>query len=120
MTPTDHDDVLVLERRFWTEGGGDPAFWRTHFASEGLVALSFGVMDKDQTVDAMGRAQPWRAVEMTDPRVRSLGDHAVLLTYRADAVREDDSTYAAVVGSVYVRYDGDWQLAFHQQSPVAG
>ena len=32
--------------------------------------------------------------------------------------RRDNYTYEALMSSVYVRRDGEWKLALHQQTPV--
>ena len=42
--------------------------------------------------------------------------YLAILTYRARAVRGDTERYQALVSSVYVRRDGAWKLAFHQQT----
>jgi len=39
-----------------------------------------------------------------------------VLTYRWRS-RRGDSTYAAVMSSVYARRDGAWRLVLHQQTP---
>lgn len=114
----DDHDALVVERRFWTEGGGNPEFWREHFADGGLVVLPMGVLDKQATVAAMAGAPPWSSVMMADIEVRVLADGAVAIAYRATGLRDDTEPYEAMVGSVYLAVDGDWQLAFHQQTPI--
>ena len=117
LSDEDRGAILALEQRFWFEGGGDPAFWREHFADDGVVALRFGLMDKDQTVEAMAQGQAWTEMEMEDVRVVALGDDAAAVAYTARAVRDDGSGYEAVVGSAYSRRGGQWQLCFHQQTP---
>ena len=47
-----------------------------------------------------------------------IADDAALLSYRFRGRRGDDFTYTALMGSVYVRRDGAWRMAFHQQTPV--
>lgn len=111
------DELVDLEERFWIEGGGSPDFWQAHFADDGVVALPFGIMDKDATVQAMSGAAPWTQVAMRDLRIVRLGEASALVTYRASARRAGDATdFDAVVGSVYRKRDGAWQLVFHQQS----
>ena len=52
------------------------------------------------------------------PRSLALSADVAALQYRASARREgDDSPYHALVTSVYVRRDGAWRLALHQQTP---
>lgn len=115
--PDRTQELIGLEERFWLEGGGNPDFWQDHFADDGVVALPFGVMDKDATVQAMGSAEPWTRVDMHELRVVPLGDASTLVVYRATARRAaDEQDFEAVVGSVYVKRDEAWYLAFHQQS----
>ena len=119
MSQQDLDGPVELEERFWLEGGGNPGFWRRHFAEDGLVALPLGVMDKAATLQAMQQAGPWSHVEMQDLRVLPIEDASVLVSYRARARRSEDADeYQAVVGSLYLRREGSWQLLFHQQSPA--
>jgi hypothetical protein len=47
----------------------------------------------------------------------ALGDDAAVVGYRGTATR-DDQPYTALFNSTYVREDGDWKLAVHQQTPV--
>jgi hypothetical protein len=113
-------DVVDLERRFWTEGGGNPTFWSEHFADDGVVALPMGVLDKAQTMAAMEQAGPWAQASLDDLRILPIGDGSVALTYVARARRNsDDSEYIAVISSVYAHRDGAWVLVLHQQSPMS-
>jgi hypothetical protein len=110
-------ELVELEKRFWIEGGGRPGFWQAHFADDGVVVLPIGIMDKDETLQAMQGAPSWTRVEMDELRVVPLSNSSVLLAYRASARRAvDQADFEAVVGSVYRRQDGAWQLVFHQQS----
>jgi hypothetical protein len=40
------------------------------------------------------------------------------VTYRASATRAGEPPYRALMSSVYVRVDGRWRLALHQQTPL--
>jgi hypothetical protein len=40
------------------------------------------------------------------------------VVYRVNAQRAGEEPYAAIVSSTFLRGDGRWLLAFHQQSPV--
>jgi hypothetical protein len=111
-------DVTDLERRFWTEGGGNPNFWSRHFADDGLVALPMGMMDKPQTVAAMHQAQPWSQATLDDVHLVLIADDVAALSYHATARRSgEQADYTAVVSSVYVRRSGEWLLVLHQQTP---
>jgi hypothetical protein len=115
-----HDELLALERRFW-EAAGDPDFYRRRFAEDGRCVFGFGVMDKAATVAAMESAPPWTTYEINGVTLVELGPQVAALTYSAAATRRGDEPYEAVVSSVYVHRDGEWQLALHHQIPrVAG
>lgn len=115
--PNIRDELVALEERFWLEGGGNPDLWRSHFADDGVVALPFGIMDKNQTIEAIAHGKPWARVDMDDLRVVPVTGTSVIVAYEATAARvDDDEDYLAVIGSVYVQRDDSWQLLFHQQS----
>jgi hypothetical protein len=111
-------DLREQEERFWG-AAGDAGFWDEHFADDGVVALAMGLMDKRTVVEAQDAAAPWATYALDDVRVVELDDQVVSISYRVTARRAgDDSDYVAVVTSVYVRRDGDWVLAVHQQTPA--
>ena len=41
----------------------------------------------------------------------------VTLTYHVTASRAEGQPYTAWLTSTWVRRDGDWRMAFHQQTP---
>jgi hypothetical protein len=81
------------------------------------MAFSFGVLDREAAIEAMAAAPPWERFEITDPQAVPLGRDAGALVYRVVAHRAGEEPYAAVISSTFVREDGAWRLAFHQQSP---
>jgi hypothetical protein len=109
------EELVELERRFWF-AGGDPGVYRDHFADGGRCVFSFGALDKEATMAAIEGATPWEAVEFEDVTTVDLGPDTVALVYGADARDAGGNRYRAAVSSVYVRRDGAWELALHQQS----
>lgn len=113
------DELLPIERRFWA-AGGDPDFYRDHFADDGRCVFGPGIMDKDTVVASMAQAAPWTEVAIDRDEAIPMGDDFATLVYHATARRApDDPPYEANVGSVYVRRDGRWQLFLHQHAPTA-
>lgn len=119
---TNHDDLFAIEHAGWaalsTSGDAAAAHYAGALARQVLVVLPGGLVidDRDEVVRSMSGA-PWDAYELADPRVVELGDGARLLSYRGTA-RRGDTDYEALFTSVYVREDGEWRLAVHQQTPT--
>jgi len=111
-------ELLEMEHRFW-QSSTDPAVYREHMADDGVMVFPYGVgvMDKDMVVYAIGaNAEEWAAYDLLEPRAMPLGDDAALIVYKAVAERPDDEPFKAWVSSTYVRRDGRWMLACHQQT----
>lgn len=112
------DQLLQLEEGFWN-AAGDGDYYREHMAPHGLCVLPAGVLDKDETVAAIGEAEPWADFEVRDVKILDLGDDEAALCYKAEAARKNHpSAYTALVSSVYTRLHGKWKLSLHQQTPV--
>lgn len=77
-----------------------------------------GVLGKEETVASISQAPRWRNVKLTELHVVMPATDAALLVYRATARRAEDAQYVTRASSVYVRQDGVWRLALHQQTPA--
>ena len=115
------DELIELERRGW-EALAAGAQEATRFYGDVLdreVAMLFpggmALTDREQILQSMGGA-PWASFALEDPRVLWLTPDCGAVVYGVVAVREG-VTYSALVSSIYARRDGDWKLAFHQQTP---
>ena len=110
-------DLIALEEQFWK---GDADFYRQRLTPEALMVFPdpIGVLGKEETVASISQAPRWRDVEFTEVRVVTLATDAALLVYRATARRAGDARYVTRASSVYVREEGAWNLAFHQQTPA--
>jgi hypothetical protein len=114
------ETLIEVEREGWTalttaEGG---AYYRAHLAANALMAFPFGVIDREQAIEAMESAPPWAEFEMRDPRVVALTGASGVVVYSVVARRAGEEPYSAVVSSTFVREGGGWKLAFHQQTPT--
>jgi hypothetical protein len=109
--------LLSREEGFWR---GDAEFYRQNLSDDSLLVFAepIGVLTKGEAVESIDGSARWSDLNLQDARVLRLGPHAVMLTYKADARRDDGSSYSALVSSGYVHTNGGWQLAFHQQTPV--
>jgi hypothetical protein len=112
------DALLELERRFWTDPSVE--LYQDVMAPNGLLVFApVGLLDKEQTLEAIGGSWPWSEVEIDDPRQVELAPGSAALVYRARGVREGQDAYEALVTSVYVRRNGGWKLALHHQTPLS-
>ena len=113
-----NSELIQVERRGWEALCSDEAevYYRQHMTEDALMAFPFGVMDKEEALSAMAGAVPWSHYEMQNPRVVPLGQDSGVVVYSVTAQREGQDPFSAVLSSTFVRRDGDWKLAFHQQS----
>lgn len=115
-----HDELLRLETEGWealSQGTGR-RFYSAVLAPDAVMLLpQVGVMTHDAALDAMDGA-PWSWFQIRDPRTVELGADAAILHYRVQARRDFQPEYQALIGSTYVRRDGAWLLAVHQQTPM--
>jgi hypothetical protein len=107
--------LFALEREL---ANGDGDTYQRLLTDAAVIVIPGMTMDKAQTVAAMNESPGWDAVAFADENVTELNAEAALLTYRFAGRRGDDFQYRALMASVYVRRNGDWRLAFHQQTPL--
>jgi hypothetical protein len=107
---------LEIEEGFWK---GDAGFYRRHLTDDAIMVFPepVGVLSRERTIEAIASAPRWASVRFEEPRIVRLRDDVAVVSYRATAAREgQDSPHTAFASSVYVRDDGAWKLAFHQQT----
>lgn len=111
------DEVLDLEKRFWTEAD-DRHFFETHLADNAITVIEpMGFITKQQAVQ-MPAEKPWIDVEMTDVHIEEQTPDCVTLAYHGQGHHEgDEKPYQGSVASVYLRRDGQWQLALSAHQP---
>jgi hypothetical protein len=111
------DRLFGLEERFWTEGAD---YYAGNLAATALMVFPepTGVLVKDEIASSLGAATRWAEVALEEHRLLELDASAVMLTYKATALRPGAEPYVARASSAYV-FDGHaWKLAFHQQTPA--
>jgi ketosteroid isomerase-like protein len=107
--------LFEIEREL---GAGDAMTYARLLTEDAVVVVPGMRMDKRQTVAAMAASPGWDSMRFDDERCSRLGDHVALLNYLFTGRRGDDFEYSALMGSVYVRQQDGWRMAFHQQTPV--
>jgi hypothetical protein len=114
--------LLDIERKLWTN---DAVFYKHNLIEESLLVFpETGVITRSVAVDAIvaenAEGRRWAEVQFDDVRSLQLADEAALLTYKVAARwAHDKSKTSALASSVYVKRNGAWKLAFHQQTPIA-
>ena len=117
----DTKELLELEREalaaLSTEGMAEP-FYDKVLARNVLMLLPGGtVIDDRATVVASMRGAVFDGFDVSDERVLPLGDDCAVVAYRV-TVKRQGSEHTALFNSTYVREDGEWRLALHQQTPA--
>ncbi|MDQ1396334.1 MAG: hypothetical protein QOG64_1593, partial [Acidimicrobiaceae bacterium] len=113
---------VELERSAWqalsSSGAAAAAFYERVLATRVLMLLPGGLVidDRAEVISSM-RGAPWDSFEFADERVVPLGRDSAVVVYRARA-RRGSTSYEALFNSTYIREDGAWRLALHQQTPV--
>jgi hypothetical protein len=113
--------LLDVEKRLWRN---DAELYHDHLTDEALLVFpETGVMTRDIAIEAIlaenAEGRRWAEVDFQEARCVQLTDDVALLTYRVTARWEHkESEYVALASSVYVKREGAWKLAFHQQSPL--
>jgi len=116
-------ELIDLEHEAWealsTSGDAAMEFYDKVLAHDVLMLLPGGMTidDRATVVDSMRHAD-WTSFELSDERVLDLTDGSAVVAYQATAERADADPYTALFNSTYVREDGSWKLALHQQTPV--
>ena len=117
---TSANELIEAEREGWlaltTTDGAD--YYERHLTATAMMGFASGVMSRSDAIEAMKSAPPWSSFEIIDPQVVELTADSGVLVYRVVAQRPEQPPYRALISSVFVREDGRWLLAFHQQSPM--
>ncbi len=83
------------------------------------MVFPFGVLTREQAVDAIKAAPHWANFRIEQPRVVVLADDGAILTYQATAQRAGQEPYSALMTTVFVKREGAWKTVFHKQTPVS-
>jgi hypothetical protein len=117
------EELITVERTLWTNNRD---IYDERLEDEAvLVFPETGVMHKAGALAGIEHenltGRRWAEVAFADVEAVAVTPGVALLTYRADARWEHESTMRSVLAtSLYVRRDRGWMLAFHQQSYPEG
>lgn len=114
-------EILQLEHRGWRSlcDGTGAQFYANIMTQDAVMILAHGfALDRQAVIGSLEHAPPWDSYDITDPTIVALGKEQVILRYTGTGRRRGEPDFLALMGSVYVRVDGVWQLAHYQQTPV--
>lgn len=116
----DTETLVELEEAGWKalSDGTGAQFYDAFLADEAMMALPFGILERDVCVEAIAAAPAWATYELSDMRVVVLSDESAMVVYTAQAQREGQPEYRAVMSTTYVWREDEWLIAFHQQTPL--
>jgi hypothetical protein len=115
-----HDELLQIETDGWEalHQGTGRRYYAALLTDDAVMLLpQVGLLSHDKALDGMD-GQPWSWFQIRNPQTVGLGDDAAMLHYRVQARRDFQPEYQALIASTYVRVDGAWRLAVHQQTPL--
>ena len=101
-------ELIDAEREGWEAlaSGRGGEHYRTHLAPNAVMAFPFGVMSRQEAIDAMEAAPPWSSFDLVDPQVVELSTDSGIVVYRVSAQRAGEEPYAAIVSSAFTRGGG--------------
>ena len=118
----DSENLFRIERSLWTN---DPEVYHDSLRADALLVFQeTGVITREAAIAAMGEEirenRRWAEVEFSDRRNLSPTQDTRVLVYKATARWNYEQNLVTVLcSSMYALHSGEWQLVFHQQTPVA-
>lgn len=110
-------DIWNSERRLWLEGTGA---YEELMASDCVMAFGpMGAMGRDEVLESLREAPRWTDVVMTDKAKAVPAENVAVIAYHVRSKRPGAEPYEALCTSTYVRIDGQWMIAQHQQTSVS-
>lgn len=108
------DHLRASEER---QSSADLDHYRDICRADALFIMPGMVASLEESIAGLEQSPPWDSFELTDARLRELGEQAAVILYRFTG-RRAEMTYSADMASTYEHTGGRWQLVVHQQTPV--
>jgi len=117
------EDLMQLEQQGWralsSPGNAARVFYGSRLADDAVMLFPGGMkIEGKANILASFAAQPWQSFRMEGQSVLTPSENTGIVIYKVTAEREGSAPYTALVSSTYVLRNGEWQLLFHQQTPV--
>lgn len=114
MTST--SDIWEIERALWLEGADA---YQAHLAPNCLMAFGpMGIIADGAIVETIRNAPRWSDVIMSSQTLVEPADGVAIIAYSAQGERDGETAYRALCTSTYVKAEGRWAIAQHQQTPL--
>lgn len=115
------DSLLVVERGAWEAWKTkNTSFYQTNLVPESVYLSAYGVSTHDETLDQVTKLPcTVQGYDIQKPRsVRMTADVALLTAYVTAkyTCNGKDIDAADWVSTVFVKRDGGWRIAFHQET----
>jgi hypothetical protein len=113
--------LIDTERKLWTN---DAVFYKDNLAEDCLLVFpETGVITRHVSVNAIRKenedGRRWAEVDFDEVHSSRPADNVAMLSYRVAARWEHEkATRKAFASSIYIKSNGTWKLAFHQQTPI--
>jgi uncharacterized protein (TIGR02246 family) len=112
-------ELLQIERTLWTNDA--EIYGRTFLPDAVIIFPEIGRIDPDFALNALheesAAGQRWAEVDLQDIRVFTVAPDVTLLHYEATARWNYKKNAEKVLcATLYVKQDGAWRVAFHQQT----
>ena len=116
------DDPLAgIERKLWSN---DPEFYRATYLPDAILVFDqIGRISRDEAVQAIyeenASGRHWAEVKFDDLSLSRPVGGVALLSYKATARwNHEQVPSSAFCSTLYVRKEGGWRIALHQQTPA--
>ena len=114
-----HPLVVLEEQGAHALTSGKAAeFYRTCLTDDALMVVPGLVVDRATFLEAAAGDASWLSFQVEEPRVVELTRDCAVVQYVGRGRRQGQPEYVALMSSIYVRRDGAWKLAYHQQTPT--
>ncbi len=110
-----------LEKRQWqalTTVQTAIDFYSEFLTEDSLMAVPYGIGDRETVLQAMEDSPVIVESQLRDPQVIKLTDDSGLVVYSMTQCRQGMEPFDAAICTGYVRRDGRWLMAYHQQTPL--
>jgi hypothetical protein len=116
------DTLEELERAQWEALKSVPeavAFYSEFLTEDSRMAVPYGIGDRDRVIGSLETPHVILDFELKNTHVIKLSEDSGLIVYRMIQNRRGMEPFEAAISTVYVRREGRWRIAFHQQTPMA-